>query len=73
MTEFVEVKLPKGGVIHMASPRLANQAQAVYFRMDVTEVNLGDFAGVGKDLWQDTDVDRYLDEERDSWEKPSSE
>lgn len=70
MTEFVEVKLPKGGEIHMASPRLANQARVVDFRMDMAEAKLSDFAGVGEALWRDIDVDRYLDDERYSWEKP---
>jgi len=25
--------------------------------------------GLGKEVWQDVDVEKYIDEERDSWDK----
>ncbi len=32
------------------------------------KVKLSDFAGVGKEMWQQIDVDEYIRQERDSWE-----
>ena len=32
---------------------------------------LSDYAGIGADLWQKIDVDRYIAEERASWEASS--
>ncbi|RLT41438.1 MAG: hypothetical protein DWI57_06975 [Chloroflexi bacterium] len=32
---------------------------------------LSDFAGVGKDLWQMIDVDEYVRQERESWDRPN--
>ena len=31
---------------------------------------LSDFAGVGKELWETVDVDEYLRQERESWDRP---
>ena len=32
------------------------------------KIKLSDFAGVGKEMWQQIDVDEYIRQERDSWE-----
>jgi hypothetical protein len=40
------------------------------YRRQVTAKPLHDimeFQGIAKDLWKDVDVQKYLDEERDSW------
>ncbi|MBI3960273.1 MAG: hypothetical protein HY328_15785 [Chloroflexi bacterium] len=34
-----------------------------------TQVNVTDFAGLGADMWSTIDVDAYIDEERNSWER----
>jgi len=31
---------------------------------------LSDYAGVGKELWQTIDVDEYVRQERESWDRP---
>jgi hypothetical protein len=31
---------------------------------------LSDYAGVGKELWQKIDVDEYIRQERESWDRP---
>ena len=36
------------------------------------KVKLSDYAGVGKELWQQIDVDEYLRQERESWDRPIS-
>jgi hypothetical protein len=28
-----------------------------------------EFRGIGKDLWKDVDVEKYIQEERESWER----
>jgi hypothetical protein len=33
------------------------------------ESSLMDYAGLGSDLWSQVDVDSYLEEERDSWDR----
>ena len=35
-----------------------------------TLTKLSDFAGVGRELWQTIDVDEYVREERESWDRP---
>jgi hypothetical protein len=33
------------------------------------EPKLSDFAGLGADLWEQIDVDEYIEEERNSWDR----
>lgn len=38
-----------------------------------TKINVTDFAGLGADMWSSIDVDAYIDEERNSWERSLTE
>ena len=31
--------------------------------------NIADIRGLGKEIWEGVDVDAYINEERDSWER----
>lgn len=44
-----------------------NAEQAV---VSPKRTKLSDFAGVGKELWQTIDVDEYVRQERESWDRP---
>ena len=37
-------------------------------KKDIRRRQLGELKGLGKELWQKVDVEKYLNEERNSWE-----
>lgn len=48
---------------------LARRLQQMARTLGPEKTKLSDFAGVGKELWSTIDVDAYIDEERNSWER----
>ena len=45
---------------------------AVMLRQQVTaepQHSIMELEGLGKEIWQDVDVEKYIDEERNSWDK----
>ena len=38
-------------------------------KKNVKKRQLSELKGLGKELWQKVDVEKYLDEERNSWER----
>ena len=48
-------------LICMVSERLRHLGSA--------RVDIRDLAGLGADVWRDIDVDAYLNQERDSWDR----
>lgn len=38
-------------------------------KKEIRRRELGELKGLGKELWQKVNVEKYLNEERDSWER----
>ncbi len=51
--------------------RLIKELQDMYHRRVPAKphYNIMEFEGIAKELWKDVDVQKYLDEERKSWER----
>lgn len=48
---------------------LGKRLQEMARTLGPKKVKLSDYAGVGKELWSTIDVDAYIEEERNSWER----
>lgn len=73
----VEAPVPEASPavdIHMPAEQesaleLGKRLQEIARTLGPKKVKITDFAGLGADMWSTIDVDAYIEEERNSWER----